>query len=313
MAREKTEAQKDRYSRYGAPLEWLAATTIGATSAAVTFVNLVRTKFHQDTEFRQGFSLLNIQKNESLRELTDKHLDQVMGLFEKEFGNEETFINFKKERINVNKLAQSLKANNFPEHNIGAKPSSAYDKAAHDFFEACQEKIDKLRNNKEFQGFREEFISKSKELKVLHDKKVDRYSENMFGIFSEGAKGHVTGSWQRFKAFSSYAQRNIFFKTAAALGVAFGGTMMVFNQLNTRDKLNEIDKQSERVDRKLDALLDKSGIEESDIMTRAEHRMRVRAREKEEDNLIRLKNRGGHVAKVKESREEAEASSSIAV
>lgn len=138
------------------------------------------------------------------------------------------------------------------------------------------------------------------------DKLYDGFAETIYGIKSKGIVGHTKGVWERFVGFGGYTKRNMLFKTAVAFGVAFGGTMMVFNQLNTRDKLNEIDKQSESADRKLDALLAKADIGEHEIETRAEHRAHVREKEKADDRALRAK--GGHVSKVKESRLKAETS-----
>lgn len=58
-------------------------------------------------------------------------------------------------------------------------------------------------------------------------------------------------------------------KTSAAVGAAFGVTMMLFNQLNTRDKLNEIDKTTGDNARRLDALLNREPARAPDHVTGA--------------------------------------------
>lgn len=295
MAHEKTEAKNDRYNRFGTPMQWAAALVAGTASALTTFVNLVRTKFYSDAEFREGFALLTKHKNSLLQGLTEKHINRTMDLFGETMGEEPAFVAFKNARNEVNALKEA------PSEALAQK----YDEAAEEFFKKCSTKIEEVTRGSKFLEYRDDFIQGAKKIKSAHDGRIDTYSERMFGFFSKDLKGLVVGSWQRFKNFSDYAQRNISFKTAAALGVAFGGTMMVFNQLNTRDKLNEIDKQSERVDRKIDALLVKAGVGEQEIETRAEHKAHLREREKMQRREPRV---GSHAAKITNSRAEAEAS-----
>lgn len=296
MAKQKTEAQIDRYNRYGSPLQWVGAAVVGTISGATTFINLARTKFHGDAEFKQGFSILNTFKNEQLKKQNDDLIEARMKLFGDAVGpGEPTHEAFMSARKPINQEHRTSRAT--------ADEAMDYVTAKDNFFSKCADKIKEAIGGKSYQRQTDDYIKQSHRIKVTHDNALDEYAEKMFGIHSRGIKGHTVGSWQRFRMFSNYAKRDIIIKTAAALGVAFGGTMMVFNQLNTRDKLNEIDKQSESTDRKLDALLEKSGVGDHEIETRAEHRAHVREREKAEDALLKSK---GHAAKVAESRAESD-------
>ena len=318
MAKQKTEAQLDRFNRYGSPLQWLGAVTVGAVSSGSTFINLVRTKFHDDNAFRQGFSVLNETKNDLLRRLGDDQISAAMEVIGKHTGDHPDYLDFQEARSKVNELFAEAKKNALSEGNIRSSMNyrnavQEYDEVFSRFSKSCREGIDKAMQTKDYDRLAKDFSKQLRKIKSGADHNENLFAEAAYGIRSEGLRGYTQGVWQRFSGFGSYTQRNMLFKTAVALGVGFGGTMMVFNQLNTRDKLNEIDKQSENTDRKLDALLEKAGVDETDVATRAEHRARVKQRDKAEDSIIRQQNRSGHAAKLAVSRAEADASKQMGV
>lgn len=302
MAKQKTEAQLDRYSRFGAPGQWLGALVVGTVSASSTFVNLVRTKFHDDSEFRQGFSVLHEAKNLDLKTLNDTQIQKTMGILENHVGDHPSFLRFKKARDTINLVGTDIEAVKKlnPKFDVGIL-FTEYANSNTAFLKDCKEGIDKAMKSPEYKKLAIKSSIKQSATKGHYDRLYDSFAETLYGIKSKGIIGHTQGVWERFVGFGSYTKRNMLLKTGIAAGVAFGGTMMVFNQINTRDKLNDIDKQSERADRKLDALLDKAGIGEHEIETREEHRAHVRESEKAEDRALR---KGGrHANKVIASRD----------
>lgn len=333
MAKQKTEAQTDRYNRYGSPLQWVGAAIIGSVSAASTFINLVRSKFHEDNEFRQGFSVLHRSKNAELEHLNNHQIEETLKILHDYVGDHPSYKEFIRVRGLLNlevsatntgfehlttlkrdtsEVLSGPAANKAKLTDETADLLKAYSEANDKFMRDCKEGIERGMQSSAYKKLAMSGSKRASGVKVRFDRLYDDFAETMYGIKSKGIIGHTQGVWERFVAFGGYTKRNMLFKTAVAFGVAFGGTMMVFNQLNTRDKLNEIDKQSERADRKIDALLEKSGIRDEEISTRAEHRIKVKQREKIENAMTRKS--GSHVAKIMEDRaESAEASHNVAI
>lgn len=306
MVKKKTEAQIDRYSRFGAPGQWVAALAVGTISASSTFVNLVRSKFHADNEFRQGFSVLHETKNLKLQELNDEQIESSIEILKKYVGNHPAY----QKLIEAREVLNSYGRDAIQKSKDGTHEFKSYEledaltnytNANEKFLEECRDSIDKAMRSPEYKKLAINSSTTQSNVKMRFDKLYDSFAETIYGIKSKGIIGHTKGVWERFVGFGGYTKRNMLFKTAVAAGVGFGGTIMAFNQLNTRDKLNEIDKQSERVDRKLDALLDKAGVGEHEIETREEHRAHVKEREKLDDRALRKG--ASHTSKIAASRD----------
>lgn len=228
MKHEKTEHQIDRNNRLGSPTQWALAVGAGSVSAASTFINLVRTKFHVDTLSKPEVKQLYEAHGKDLMELTKTQIEQAKSLF----GITE------KAEDSARVIRDAFKNSDHAIHTLMHQPehierSSVYRAAIHD-------------------------------TKTHFDKFLDRFAEAFLGISSTGLKGHTVGVVQRFNTFGNYSRRNIAFKTAAAFGAGAGVVMMIVNQLNTRDKLNELTKTANDNGDRLDTLLEGQQVQLKD-------------------------------------------------
>lgn len=269
MAREKTEQQIDLYSRYGSPLQWVGAAIVGTVSSLVTFVSTTRTKFHDDSSFRQGTKVIHAVKALDLEKATDDQIGATMKHYTKAFKGNADFKAFTDARDAVN----ALEKKRTPNHLSGyADKKRAYQSTLKTWIDKNADKIEEVQQTPAFKEDVSKFLSKLKTIKTEANQMTDKLDETLLGIRSVGMRGHTVGAWQRLKNFGDYSSRNVLLKMGAAFAVAGGATLMAFNQLNTRDKLNEIDKQSERAERTIDAISEKVGIEAHEVKSRREHR-----------------------------------------
>lgn len=252
MVKQKTEKQIDRYNRYGSPQQWLGAVTVGLTSGAVTMYNLVNSKFHADLS--NDFKLLD-------------------------------FFRGKKEHLNLQTIYDT----------------KAPDTLKGELIELSEEAIQSALKSPKLEvpsALKRPAVAETTEfLGKLHDAKREfrdftrRVAHFGLGIESYGVKGATIGTYERLMTFSPTSRFNTIVKSLFAVGGGIGATLMVFNQLNNRDKLNEIDKQTERTDRKLDAVIDKMGVGPDEIKTRLEKKQSL----KEAARAEREHNAGKHV------------------
>lgn len=235
MAHEKTERQIDRNNRLGSPTQWAMAIIAGSVSAASTFINLVRTKFHVDTLSKPEVKQLYEAHGKDLMELTKEQISQAKSLFGIDHAGEN----------NARTIREAFKNPKHPIHTLMSdaghiERSNTYRAAIHS-------------------------------TKTHFDKFLDRFAEAFLGISSTGIKGHTVGVVQRFNTFGNYSRRNIAFKTAAAFGAGAGVVMMIVNQLNTRDKLNELTKTANDNGERLDHLIAAQRITLGDEEHRGHH------------------------------------------
>ncbi len=250
----KTETQTDRYNRFGRPREWLAATTVGITAGCVTFWQLIRSKFYNDSKFRVG--------SNTVVELKDRNLDiagteqieaAIKTIYDQHMGNEPTYKALVDTRGHYVDMLKRNKGQRWHGEVKGA--SDKYSEAHAAWHEACGEKIAKARKTPDFIKLTDSYIENVRGIKRTGALHITNYDLDFFGL-----ENGIKGVFQRFRMSSPPTRFSILWKTAAAVGTGFAVTMMAFNQLNNRDKLNELDKQAEVTDRKLDALLHNSNI-----------------------------------------------------
>lgn len=304
MAQHKTEAQIDRYNRFGSPMQWASAATIGLTSGVTTFISMVRNKFHSDANFREGFHALSQAKNAALSNLATGRIEKAVALLDEKLKDHPALTDFKFKREQLNALMKES-GKSSPDM---AEFVRDYDLAVDRLFKECGDAIEEVTRSSKFKEYSREYITKMRAIKFGYNGKSDRFAEQVFGIKHSGITGFIEGVFQRFASFGRYSRRDILLKSGAAVGVASGVTLMAFNQLNTRDKLNEIDKQSESNSRKLDTLLTKGGITPSAVETKEEHAAHGGTRRDgrvDEFDAPHM-NHGKHTGKLAESRAEAE-------
>lgn len=279
MVRERSEQQIDRYNRYGSPLQWLAGLVVGLSSGAGTFINVTRTKFHDDGKFRQGSAIIYDVKGVQLSESWNTMLNSTYTHFAAELKGDKYFKAFTKARENIMEHRTPLT-------NEGMKKfrdlEKEYVRTLKDLLEHRKDEMREVTKTPAFKKTISEHLGDAGKIKGEFDHLGDDFNELFLGIKSHGFRGHTEGAWQRLKNFSHYANRNVLLKTGAAIAAGFGATMMVFNQLNNRDKLNEIDKQTELSDRKIDALMTKVGVEDGEIKTRLEKKLELRSGQRHE-------------------------------
>lgn len=253
MAKERTERQIDRYNRYGSPLQWLGAVTVGLTSGAITLFNLVTTKFHNDMS--NDFKLLDIFRS------ANEDLD-LRKVFRDKVGASLPTDLLKFDEATVQK---ALKAPKFEVPAALRRPTA-----------------------EETTGF----LAHWRGAKGEYRNYVRRVTHFGLGIESYGVKGVTIGTFQRLMSFSPTSRFNTVVKSLFAVGGGIGATLMVFNQLNNRDKLNEIDKQTERSDRKIDAIIEKLGVEPDEIKTRLENKQSLKEAAKAEQERDQMRRAG---------------------
>jgi hypothetical protein len=247
MQQDKTEKKIDRDNRFGKPLEWALALAAGLTSGTTTFVNLVRTKYHDDSLAKNEITGLYSTNKADLKELTSSRIRKARGMFREAFPGERAF-----EEPTTRVKAETVAAEMAEAAKSGSgKITSGIRK----FLATSRDKLNDIVGSSAFKNDTREYIKGTHETKRAFDRFLDEYTETHLGIASRGLKGHTLGSIQRFETFGPYSQRNIAFKTLFAVGAGTAVTLMAFNQLNTRDKLNEIDKTTGNNGRRLDALL----------------------------------------------------------
>lgn len=243
MVKQRTEKQIDRYNRYGSPSQWLGAITVGLTSGAITMFNLVSTKFHNDLS--SDFKMLELFKKEK----PDLDLSKM---FKTKVPKD---VKIELLKFDESKIQEALKTD--------------------------AQKIPKVLQ-RQASNTTSDFMAQMRGAKHEYREFTKRVAQFGLGIESYGFKGVTKGTWQRLMTFSPNSRFNTIVKGLFAMGGGIGATLMVFNQLNNRDKLNEIDKVTERSDRKIDALIEKLGVEPDAIKTRLENKQAIKDTERAE-------------------------------
>lgn len=111
------------------------------------------------------------------------------------------------------------------------------------------------------------------------------------------------GIWQRSGFVSRESQWLIAFKTLFALGAGTGVTLMAFNQLNTRDKLNDMNKSDAEMNLKLDKLITRQATI-GDAIKKDEEPLFEANLEEEKKRTDSLKH-GGHAKTIEAKRAKA--------
>ena len=258
MAHPKSEKQIDRYNRFGRPAEWAAAALVGMGSGLTTFVQVVRQKTHDDAGYRQGLQAVETAKELALKTLNDQQIEASVKLYDTHFGGEKTLGDFIKVR-DARNAALKEHASHWNKQNVEAT-AAAYTDAYELLVKTSPRQLAEVHASPAYKKLSANYVKEVSKTKSRYDRLIDHYNRDFFGIKSNGIAGAAEGLVKRFKASSFNTKFNIGWKSVAAFGAGFGVMTMIFNQLNTRDKLNEIDKAAERSDKKNDVLLAERGI-----------------------------------------------------
>ena len=124
-----------------------------------------------------------------------------------------------------------------------------------DFYRECAEEIKVVHADPAFKKLGIEYGKALSAKKSYYEGLKDSIGENFYGLKSVGFKKYTLGIWERFRSYSNPSKGEILWKAGAALAAGFGVTMMAFNQLNNRDKLNELDKAAGTTNEKLDKIV----------------------------------------------------------
>lgn len=261
MARQKTEHQIDRNNRYGRPSEWVAAAGVGLVSASTAFFRTVRSKFHEDANFREGFHALTASKNTDLAVENQLRINRAVEIFDTHLKGESSYDEFIEARTAINdalgitdKLDKPFCWSGSSEVIEAATP---YRNKLTEFFKSLGDKVEKITHSEAFLKDTEKYIDRVSSIKKAHHQLVDQFADFIFGIRSKGVSGYIQGTWQRYRTASPASKHSIHYRTFAAFAAGAGVVAMITNQLNSRDKLNEIDKTTSDNARRINALLER--------------------------------------------------------
>lgn len=111
-------------------------------------------------------------------------------------------------------------------------------------------------NSNEFKEGAKQILRNLRQAKVDFADYANDYAQRILRIPTRGIAGSTTGLVKRYLISGDNTLKSIAFKSIFAVGAGVAATLMAFNQLNTRDKLNENDKATGDVNRKLDAMIE---------------------------------------------------------